>query len=239
MAVIEQAKEVATKLIEDISPIAIILFGSVARTGAGNDLDLLVVTEHEGMYERVGVSLREFGRKCSIDYFVASSERITEEFRKGSPFLSAVQKEGRLLYMRNSVREWLHLAEEDMRQAEYLFTGAFYRGSCFAAQQAVEKGIKAALLQKGWELERIHNIRRLLSISEEHGLVVKCDDEDIDFMDSIYRGRYPAEEGLLPLKYPTADDAERAIVVAKDVLIQLSIFKGTGATQSTEESFNS
>ena len=226
MAVLEQAKELATKLVEDVSPIAIILFGSVARSGEGNDFDLLVVTEQEGMYERVGVSLREFSRKYSIDYFVASSERITEEFRKGSPFLSAVQKEGRLLYMRNSVREWLNLAEEDMRQAEYLFAGMFYRGSSFAAQQAVEKGLKAALLQKGWELERIHNIRRLVSIAEEYGIAVECDDEDIDFMDSIYRGRYPAEEGLLPLKSPTADDAERAIAVAKNILRQLSVFKG-------------
>jgi HEPN domain-containing protein/predicted nucleotidyltransferase len=225
MAAIEEAKEVVAKLAKDVSPIAIILFGSTARSGSGNDLDLLVVTEQEGMYERVGASLREFYRRFSIDYFVATPDTITEEFRKGSPFLAVVQKEGRLLFMRDSVREWVQLAKEDLGQAEYLFAGEFYRGSCLAAQQAVEKALKAALLQKGWELERIHNIRRLLSISEEFGLNIMCKDKDIDFMDSIYRGRCPAEEGLLPLKYPTADDARRAIATAKNILSQLSLFE--------------
>jgi HEPN domain-containing protein/predicted nucleotidyltransferase len=225
MAVIEQAKEVATKLAKDVSPVAIILFGSTARAGEGNDLDLLVVTDHEGMYERVGESLREFFRRFSIDYFVATCETITEEFRKGSPFLSAIQKEGRLLYMRDSSREWVHLASEDLRQAQYLLEGAFFRGACFAAQQALEKGLKAELLQKGWELERIHSIRRLLSISEDYGIEIECEDRDVDFMDSIYRGRYPAEEGLLPLKHPTADDARRAVSIARSALMQMSIFQ--------------
>jgi len=30
--------------------------------------------------------------------------------------------------------------------------------------EAIEKAIKAELLSRGWELERIHNIRRLLTI---------------------------------------------------------------------------
>lgn len=229
MAAIEQAKEVAAKLAKDVSPIAIILFGSTARSGMGNDLDLLVVTEQEGMYERVGMSLREFYREFSIDYFVATSDTITAEFRKGSPFLAAVQKEGRLLFMRDSVKEWVRLAGEDLRQAEYLFAGEFYRGASFAAQQAAEKGLKAALLQKGWELERVHNIRRLLGISGDYGLNIGCDDADVDFIDSIYRGRYPAEEGLLPIKYPAAADARRAIAIAKNVLNQISLFQETGS----------
>jgi len=226
MVAIEQAKEVAAKLAKDLSPIAVILFGSAARTGTGNDLDLLVVTEQDGMYERVGASLREFYRRFSIDYLVATADAITQEFRKGSPFLAIVQKEGRLLFMRDSVKEWVQLANEDLRQAEYLFDGAFYRGACFAAQQAAEKAIKAALLQKGWELERPHNIRRLLSMAEEFGLNMAWDDEDVDFIDSIYRGRYPAEEGLLPLKHPSVNDARRTIAFARKVLTQLGLIQG-------------
>lgn len=224
MVAIEQAQEVADKLVRDVSPMAIILYGSTARNGVGNDLDLLVITEHEGMYERVGASLREFYRKFSIDYLVATIDVVTREFRKGSPFLAAVQKEGRLLFMRDSLKEWVHLAREDLRQAEYLLAGEFYRGACFAAQQAVEKGLKAALLQMGWELEKIHNIRRLLSIAQEYGVDIVCDDDDVDFVDSIYKGRYPAEEGLLPLKYPNMDDARRAIGIARNALKQLNLF---------------
>lgn len=40
----------------------------------------------------------------------------------------------------------------------------------------------------------------------------------IDFMDEIYRGRYPAESGLMPLSTPTKDDANRAVSVAKRTL---------------------
>ena len=125
--------------------------------------------------------------------------------------------------MKNAIEEWKELAFDDLRQARYLLTGKFYRGACFGAQQAVEKVIKWELLKRGWDLEKIHNIRRLLNISEKFDLYIDCKDDDTDFMDSIYRGRYPAEEGLLPLKYPTREDASRAISIAEGIFSQLKL----------------
>ncbi|MBW2002718.1 MAG: HEPN domain-containing protein [Deltaproteobacteria bacterium] len=225
MVTLEDARTIAQSLAEKISPVSVILFGSVARTGKGSDLDILVVTEQEDMHREVSSCLRGYNRRFAIDYFVASVDRITRNFREGSPFLRLVQKEGRVLYMKNSMKEWIGLTLEDFRQAKYLFEGSFYRGACFAAQQAVEKAIKTELLKRGWDLEKIHNIRRLLSISEDYNLDIECDDDDIDFMDSIYRGRYPAEEGLLPLNTPTAEDASRAISTAEGVLKQLQLLE--------------
>ena len=89
----------------------------------------------------------------------------------------------------------------------------------------MEKGIKAELLKRGWELENIDNIRRLINISEEYNLRIVCEDEDMDFMDSIYRGRYPAEEGLLPLSAPDTEDASRAFRIAEDILSQLGFIE--------------
>ncbi|MGD9971589.1 MAG: hypothetical protein AB7S77_00855 [Desulfatirhabdiaceae bacterium] len=43
-------------------------------------------------------------------------------------------------------------------------------------------------------------------------------DEDIVFMDSICRGRYPAEEGLLPFREQSALDAEKAIHIAGKIV---------------------
>jgi len=172
----------------------------------------------------VGESLRELYRRFSIDCLVATSDTITEEFRKGSPFLAGVQKEERLLYMRDSVREWVQLAKEDLRQAEYLFQGAFYRGSCFAARQAVDKGLEAALLEKAGSLRGFTTFADC-SVSRKNTVSISfANDADVDFMDSIYGGRYPAEEGLLPIKHPNADDAQRAIAAAKSALVQLSLF---------------
>lgn len=34
-------------------------------------------------------------------------------------------------------------------------------------------------------------------------------EKDIDFIERIYRGRYPAAEGLLPIGEPTMEDAMR------------------------------
>lgn len=43
-------------------------------------------------------------------------------------------------------------------------------------------------------------------------------DVDIVFMDGIYRGRYPAEEGLLPQGDPSAEDAAKAIRIADKIV---------------------
>ncbi len=223
MVNIEDAREVANNLAVRLSPVAVILFGSVARSGKGADLDMLVVTEQEEMRETVDLCLRDYSRLYPIDCFVASTRMLNEKFREGSPFLNLIQKEGRILYMKSTLNEWIDLAKEDFRQANYLLKGNFYRGACYAAQQAVEKALKASLLKKGWDLEKINHIRRLLSICEDYGVQVEWQDADVDFMDSIYRGRYPAEEGLLPLKNPDEEEASRAISIALNILEQLNL----------------
>ena len=90
-----------------------------------------------------------------------------------------------------------------------------FGGACYHAQQSVEKSIKTMLLDRGWDLERIHSIHRLAAMAEDYRLPTLLRPADIDFMDEIYRGRYPAESGLLPLGTPTRDDAEPALSIAK------------------------
>jgi len=218
---LEDARFVARCLAEEAAPVAVIVFGSVARNGRGNDLDLLVVTERDGDDSSIRSVLKPLGNRYAIDCFPASVDVLTGAFRRGSPFLALVQKEGRLLYMKETVKEWMAFAKEDLEQAFYLLQGEFYRGSCYHAQQAAEKAVKAALLKKGWELERIRNLRRLLNIAREHGIAVHCDEEDTDFMDSVHRSRYPLEEGLLPPRTPSHEDARRATAFAEQVLKQL------------------
>jgi HEPN domain-containing protein/predicted nucleotidyltransferase len=225
MVTLEDAKEVAKRLVEEVSTQAVIAFGSVAREGEGNDLDLLIVTEGGGSEREVMNSLRSYFDHYAIDHFLVTRGRLTELYRLGSPFLTLIQKEGRVLYMKDALKEWVAQAVEELRQGRYLFQGGFYRGACFAAQQAVEKGIKAELLTRGWELERIHNIRRLIHIARGFGVSIQCEDADVSFLDSIYRGRYPAEEGLLPLSPPSAEDAARALSAAESVLKELQITK--------------
>jgi HEPN domain-containing protein len=225
MVTIADAGKVARFLVAELSPVAILLFGSVARSGEGDDLDILIVTDQEDMHETVGECLHGYGKHFPIDYFVASTRLLNEQFRKGSPFLNLIQDEGKILYMKSTLNEWIDLAQEDLRQANYLMAGHFYRGACFAAQQSVEKGLKAALIRKGWKLEKIHHLRRLFGLCEEYGVRIHWRDEDVDLMDSLYRGRYPAEEGLLPLKHPDQNEASRAISIAVGLLEQLHLWE--------------
>jgi HEPN domain-containing protein len=227
MVTLDDAKEVARHLVDTVAPVSVIAFGSVASTGQGNDLDILVVTEQEGMQSAVSASLRDFFHKFAIDYYVSSQTELNRKFRSGSPFLRLVQRHGRVLYMKHALTEWTQLAAEDLRQARYLSEGGFWRGACFAAQPGLEKAMKAELFKRGWELERIHSIRRLTAILGDHGLHIECEEEDIDFMDSIYRGRYPAEEGLLPLNQPDSRYAERAITIAEMIMDQLPAMKAS------------
>ena len=116
------------------------------------------------------------------------------------------------------ISEWMHQAQEELSIADYLFQGKYYKGCCYHAQQSLEKGLNSRLLEKGWELEKTHSIARLVAICREFKVRLSLSDEDIVFMDSIYRGRYPAEEGLLPFREPSASDAEKAILICRRVV---------------------
>ncbi|MBI5308074.1 MAG: HEPN domain-containing protein [Planctomycetes bacterium] len=100
----------------------------------------------------------------------------------------------------------------------------YYKGSCYHAQQSIEKSIKACLLAKGWELEKIHNVERLLSIAGDFVIAINVSEDDVVFIDSIYRGRYPAEAGLLPLGEPSGSDAKRALSIADNTYNSTTAF---------------
>jgi HEPN domain-containing protein len=124
--------------------------------------------------------------------------------------------------MKESVKQWLRHSEEELAMARYLLQGGYYRGACYHGQQAIEKALQGALIQQGWDLERIHSIERLVVIGKDYGVFPRMTEPDAVFVDSIYRGRYPAEEGLLPTGEPSASEAERIVNLAAQVYQQLS-----------------
>lgn len=226
MATYKDAKEVAKHLVRTINPIAIILFGSVARENEGADLDILIVIEDSGESVRdltvlVHKELKPFYKRFPIDPFIVTKIALREFYRKGSPFLRLIQKEGKSLYMKDFVKDWMCQAKEELQTAKYLMEGGFHRAACYHAQQALEKALKAALLQKGWELEKTHSIGRLAALASDYNLKIEISDEETVFVDSIYRGRYPAEEGLLPLGEPDSNDARNAVGISSRTVEKL------------------
>lgn len=226
MVTVEEAKEVAKELAQAIDPVCVVAFGSVAREGHGQDLDLLIVTEDraektEETFRKVHRHLKPFYKRFAIDPFVAPRSEIARSLQKGSPFLRMIQRQGRCLYMKESTKQWVQQAKEDLAMATYLLEGGYYRGACYHGQQTIEKLLKAALIQKSWELEKIHSIERLAIVAQDYGIDAGLSEEDAVLIDSIYRGRYPAEEGLFPSGEPGKGDAERIVHVADRVLEHL------------------
>jgi len=194
MATLKDAKEVTDTIVKTIQPHTVVVFGSVVKYGRGNDIDLLIVYDDgdntiEVLNQNVNKNLKCFYKRFAIDPFVVSLSDLRYFFKKGSPFLRLIQREGRVLYMKDSVKQWLKHSKEDLESAKYLLQGGYFRGACYHSQQAIEKTIKALLLKKGWELEKVHNIERLKEIGEDYGIKLDVSDEDIIFIDSVYRGK--------------------------------------------------
>lgn len=223
MVTLKQAQEVSAEIVKKFQPVSITVFGSVARTGSGNDLDIMVVVDDtasdpQEVTNAIQSTLSPWYSYFAIDPFVVGIKNARQYLKTGSPFLAAILDEGILVYMQNAFEEWRKNAKEDFLMAKYLYDGNFYRGACYNAQQAVEKTLKARLLAQGWLLEKIHNIRRLTALCTEYACPLAIPDSDISFLDSIYRSRYPAETGLLPHGEPGHDDAIRAIDCAEKVM---------------------
>uniref|UniRef100_A0A7C4MMP7 HEPN domain-containing protein n=1 Tax=Desulfatirhabdium butyrativorans TaxID=340467 RepID=A0A7C4MMP7_9BACT len=215
--------EAVQAIVRKVHPVSIVLFGSVARDGDGNDLDLMIVVDGiqasvEETRMMVHQSLLECYRHVAVDPFVVTIDALYQASKRKHPFLRTIVREGKVVYMKDADRKWMHQAREELDMAEYLFQGKYYKGSCYHAQQALEKGIKARLFKKGWELEKTHSIARLVALCREYHIRLGLKEEEIVFMDGIYRGRYPAEEGLLPFQEPSAFDAEKAIQIAGKII---------------------
>lgn len=71
-----------------------------------------------------------------------------------------------------SPQQWMTSAEGDLRLARLASedTGIGPEYSCFHAQQAAEKALKAVLLSRGREFPYTHDIEELLRLAEEAGL---------------------------------------------------------------------
>lgn len=64
--------------------------------------------------------------------------------------------------------DWLHIAEKDLGRVDHLLNVQDPEAAGFFLQQAVEKFLKAFLLSKGWQLERIHDLEVLLNAALAH-----------------------------------------------------------------------
>lgn len=124
--------------------------------------------------------------------------------------------------MREATASWIKDAREEVESAVVLFDHEKYRGACYHSQQCVEKGLKALILEKGEKPEGSHDIVQLTNRVKGLGWKIDLETDEAVFLNSIYRGRYPTEEDLLPHGEPSHSEAGRTVDLAQKFMEFLS-----------------
>jgi HEPN domain-containing protein len=94
--------------------------------------------------------------------------------------------------MKDETGKWLRYAEENLQSARLLLEHSLLNPCLQNAQQAVEKLLKALLIESSIPLQRIHSINMLMGILAERGIATNLTEAECDLLDAIY----------VPSKYP-------------------------------------
>ena len=124
-------------------------------------------------------------------------------------------------------QRWLRQAEKDLESARDSSKAGHYEWSCFQAQQAAEKSLKALLYSKGLRAVLTHSIRDLL---------LDCSRYEKDFSNLLSQGkvldtyyiatRYPDSlvGNEIPAQYYSEEDASQCINYAELILRTVKSF---------------
>lgn len=223
---LKTVNDVVLRIVQYYKPEKVILYGSydTGNRKNGSDVDLLIVKETDSrLIERlIEVESLLSDRTLPLDIMVYTPEEMRSLYSVGSPFIEEIMQKGRVLYMRKATGSWIKEAKDEFDSAIILFEHGKYRGACYHSQQSVENGLKALILEKGRKPERINDIVELLNEVIKQGWNVNLTMDDAIFLNSIYKGRHPTEEGLLPHGEPSRKDTEQAISAAKKLIEKLS-----------------
>jgi HEPN domain-containing protein len=113
-------------------------------------------------------------------------------------------------------RSWLRRARSNLTRARLLAgePGVLYEDLCFDAQQAVEKALKAVLVQRGARVPKTHSLAELLTLVQKAGIEVPAEIQEATLLAPYaVETRYP---GLWEEVTPA--DHQEAVRVAQRVV---------------------
>ena len=113
------------------------------------------------------------------------------------------------------VREWVHKAENDIRNAANTLKmrdDCPTDTVCFHAQQCVEKYVKALLVWKGIPFPKTHNLSLLMTLLPAKITVLLSEVEQELLTDYAIVTRYPGDT-----EEPTLSEARKAVRLARRV----------------------
>jgi HEPN domain-containing protein len=111
--------------------------------------------------------------------------------------------------------QWLDYAGENLEMARVGLERELLNASMQNAQQAVEKALKALLINSGNEIPRTHSIRELVRQTVASGISVDLSIEECDLLDAIYiPSKYPVY-GILPGDVASRGTCESCLLIAE------------------------
>lgn len=97
--------------------------------------------------------------------------------------------------MKTITQKWLEYVEEDLKAAEILFKNKRYLGCIYHCHQAIEKILKAILVEKEKTVPKTHDLLDLLKQSE-----IKYTKEILEFLQEL-------NPYYTPIRYPDTPEA--------------------------------
>ncbi len=117
--------------------------------------------------------------------------------------------------MKDQTEKWLEYADENLLSAKLLLENELFKPCLQNVQQAVEKMLKAVLIEYGIKIKKTHSINELVMILTEHGHKVDINEDERDLLDSIYiPSKYPLG-GILPDFEPDIQTCQKCVTVAE------------------------
>jgi len=120
--------------------------------------------------------------------------------------------------LKDSTAKWIAFAEENLGCARLVVEREYYNAALQNAQQAVEKALKALVIEKDLEFCKTHSIQQLRDMVADASLGGFLTDEECELLDSIYLpSKYPLGSAL-PASEPDADICQKCTQIAQTVL---------------------
>ncbi len=124
----------------------------------------------------------------------------------------------------------MEYAEENLRSAKVLCESHLYNPALNNAQQAVEKALKALLIERSVRFRKTHSINELRRLVFDAGIRIELNEDECDLLDSIYLpSKYPLGSAL-PDYSPDLSICSQCISVAERVLKEIQTLLAQGQT---------
>lgn len=125
--------------------------------------------------------------------------------------------------MKDDTARWLGYADENLNSATLLLEHGLFNTYLQNVQQAVEKYLKAALLETDVPVKKTHNINELTNMLKGAGIDVHLTADECDLLDSIYLpSKYPLGSAL-PDFEPDYEICERCISFVHQVKVKANV----------------